>query len=144
MRYGVCPYSIRRVDGDDEADTLRELHDTTSSFPSVDFGDGWWWLAYFSGDPIAYSGLIQSVYPNAAYFKRVGVLPGHRGNNLQFRLMRAMERYARRIGYDFLVSDTTGTIHSANNFIKAQWKLFDPEKPWAFPNTLYWYKDLTK
>jgi hypothetical protein len=41
-----------------------------------------------------------------------------------------------------MVSDTTDNVPSANNFIAADWKLFEPEFPWAFSNTLYWRKDL--
>ena len=143
MQQCVSPYSIRRVDGDDEADTIHELHRATSEFPDIDPGNGWWWFAYFDDVPVAYAGIIQStVYTNAAYFTRVGVLPAHRGNNLQFRLMRVMERYARRSGFEFMISDTTHTVHSANNFVKAGWRMFDPVVPWAFADTLYWRKDL--
>lgn len=138
------PYIIRRVDGDDEIDTLRELQTATSEFPIVDTDDGWWWIAYNEAVPVAYIGVISSThYPNAGYFTRVGVLAEHRGNGLQARLMRVMERFARcRLGFSSLVSDTTDTVHSANNFIRAGWHLFDPEFPWAFSNTLYWRKAL--
>ena len=31
-------------------------------------------------------------------------------------------------------------VHSANNFIRAGYRLFSPRNPWAWPNTLYWRK----
>jgi hypothetical protein len=37
-------------------------------------------------------------------------------------------------------SDTTDNIFSANNFIRAGYQLFQPQSPWAWPNTLYWRK----
>lgn len=136
-------YVIRQVDGADEFDALRELQTGTSEFPLVDTSDGWWWIAYDKGVPAAYLGLIlSSHYPNAGYFTRVGVLAEHRGRGLQARLMRTMERFARKTGLELLVSDTTDTVYSANNFIRSGWLLFDPEFPWAFSNTLYWRKDL--
>jgi hypothetical protein len=34
----------------------------------------------------------------------------------------------------------SGNIASANNFIRAGYRMFQPHHPWAFPNTLYWRK----
>jgi GNAT superfamily N-acetyltransferase len=140
----ASPYIIRQVDGEECADDLRELQEPfVPAMPLVDTSDGWWWIAYHKRLPAAYLGAIASTYyPGALYFKRVGVLAEHRGNNLQRRLMRVMECHARRDGFAALVSDTTDNVHSANNFIAAGWKLFEPEFPWAFSNTLYWRKDL--
>jgi hypothetical protein len=57
-------------------------------------------------------------------------------NGLQLRLMRALESRARRIGCDAVVSDTTDNLVSANNFIRAGYRLYQPPSPWAWPNTL--------
>ncbi|HJZ20726.1 MAG TPA: GNAT family N-acetyltransferase, partial [Bradyrhizobium sp.] len=80
---------------------------------------------------------------NAGYFSRVGVLASHRGNALQLRLMRAAEAGARGFGWNWLVSDTTDNVASANNFIRAGYRLFQPRHPWAWSNTLYWRKPLS-
>lgn len=64
-------------------------------------------------------------------------------NRLQLRLMRAMEARARRNGWSWVVSDTTGNVVSANNFIRAGYRMYQPPCPWAFPETLYWRKDIT-
>jgi len=32
----------------------------------------------------------------------------------------------------------SGNIASANNFIRAGYRMYQPQYPWAFPNTLYW------
>jgi GNAT superfamily N-acetyltransferase len=79
---------------------------------------------------------------NAGYFNRVGVLQEHHGLGLQLRLMRAMESRARNNGWSCLVSDTTDNLASANNFIRAGYRLYRPQHPWAWPNTLYWRKSL--
>jgi GNAT superfamily N-acetyltransferase len=141
------PYWIREVDGrDDEvADILTELHRLTffsgASVPSFDGGH--WWLAYREVTPVAFAGVVPSTHVrNAGYFCRVGVLQRHWGHSLQLRLMRTMEARARRNGWSCVVSDTTGNVISANNFIRAGYRMYRPPCPWAFPDTLYWRKDV--
>jgi phage terminase large subunit len=63
-------------------------------------------------------------------------------NHLQLRLMRALEVRARYIGWRCIVSDTTDNLASANNFIRAGYRLYEPQYPWAWPNTLYWRKSI--
>jgi GNAT superfamily N-acetyltransferase len=141
-------YRIREVDGrDDEiTDVLTELHRLTffngASIPSFDWGH--WWLVYRETAPVAFAGALPSTHVrNAGYFCRVGVLQAHWGNRLQLRLMRAIERRARRNGWSWVVSDTTGNVASANNFIRAGYRMFQPRYPWGFPDTLYWRKSIS-
>ncbi len=138
-------YRIREVDGqdDDIADTLADLHRLTffggAAVPAFD--GGYWWLAYRGAMPVAFAGVVPSTHVrNAGYVCRVGVLKQHCGRRLQLRLMRAMELWARRNGWSWLVSDTTQNVASANNFIRAGYRLFQPPCPWAYPDTLYWRK----
>jgi hypothetical protein len=56
--------------------------------------------------------------------------------------MRAVECRARRKRWCSIVSDTTDNLVSANNFIRAGYRLYQPEYPWGWPNTLYWRKSL--
>jgi hypothetical protein len=63
-------------------------------------------------------------------------------NGLQLRLMRALESRARHNGWSCIVSDTTDNLASANNFIRAGYRLYQPQHPWAWPNTLYWRKSI--
>ena len=140
-------YRIREVDALDEdiADTLCDLHRLTffQSAPIPDFELGHWWLAFCEGLPIAFAGLIPSTHvANAGYFCRVGVLREYWGNALQLRLMRALEVRASNDGWSCIVSDTTNNISSANNFIRAGYRLYRPDHPWAWPHTLYWRKCL--
>jgi GNAT superfamily N-acetyltransferase len=140
-------YRIREVDGyDDEiADALTDLHRLTffdgASIP--EFGWGYWWLAYLEAIPVALAGVVPSTRAyNAGYICRVGVLKKHWGNRLQLRLMRAAESRARHRGWSCVVSDTTDNLASANNFIRAGYRLYRPQYPWAWPNTLYWRKSI--
>lgn len=140
-------YRIREVDGhdDDIVDTLVELHRLTffdgAAIP--EFDQGHWWLAFRAKMPVAFAGIVPSTRAfNAGYFCRVGVLKKYCGHALQLRLMRALESRARRNGWSAVVSDTTENLVSANNFIRAGYRLYQPRTPWAWPNTLYWRKSI--
>lgn len=138
-------YRVREVDGQDDeiADTLAELHRLTffSGACLPDFDRGHWWLARHAAMPVAFAGLVPSTHAhNAGYICRVGVLKKHCGRRLQLRLMRAMESRARHNGWNCVVSDTTENPASANNFIRAGYRLYLPQTPWAYANTLYWRK----
>ena len=142
-------YRIRAVDaGDDEiAQTLADLHRLTffESAAVPQFERGSWWLAYEGPEAVAFAGVLPSTHAqNSGYFCRVGVLKRHWGHELQLRLMRAVEAKARRIGWDSIVSDTTNNPVSANNFIKAGYRIYEPKVPWAWSNTLYWRKWLKR
>lgn len=144
---GQAMYRIRMVDAsdDDVADTLDGLHRLTffnaAAMPQFELGA--WWLAYQGDDAVAFAGVVPSTYArNSGYLSRVGVLQRHWGRGLQLRLMRAVEARGRRIGWDSIVSDTTDNSFSANNFIKAGYRLFEPELPWAWSHTLYWRRSL--
>jgi hypothetical protein len=140
-------YRIREVDGheDEIAETLADLHRLTffDGAPIPEFDWGHWWLAYHEGLPVAFAGVMPSTYVrNAGYFARVGVLEKHCGRRLQLCLMRVLESRARHIGWSSLVSDTTDNLVSANNFIRAGYRLYQPQFPWAYPHTLYWWKSI--
>jgi GNAT superfamily N-acetyltransferase len=138
-------YKIRTADADDDAvaKTLADLHRLTfldaATMPRFELGA--WWLAYHEDVAIAFAGVAPSTHARGSgYFSRVGVLRRHRGQGLQLRLMRAVEAKGRREGWRSIVSDTTDNPASANNFIKAGYRLYQPDVPWAWSNTLYWRK----
>lgn len=140
-------YRIRIVDAsdDDVADTLSDLHRLTffdaAVMPQFDLGA--WWLAYHGNVAVAFAGVVPSTHArNCGYFSRVGVLQRHWGRGLQLRLMRAVEAQGRRIGWDGIVSDTTDNRVSANNFIQAGYRLYEPEVRWAWSHSLYWRRSL--
>ena len=140
-------FRIREVDGHDDeiAETLADLHRLTffdgASIPGFDHGH--WWLAYHKTVPIAFAGVVPSTHVyNAGYFCRVGVLRKYCGLGLQLRLMRALELRSRHNGWSSVVSDTTDNLASANNFIRAGYRLYQPQAPWAWPNSLYWRKSI--
>jgi GNAT superfamily N-acetyltransferase len=138
-------YRIRAVDAEDEevSQSLADLHQMTffDSAAVPQFEGGAWWMCHLGDEAVAFAGVVPSTHAkNSGYFCRVGVLEEHRGHSLQLRLMRAIELQGRRHGWDSIVSDTTDNHVSANNFIKAGYRLYVPEAPWAWSNTLYWRK----
>ena len=141
-------YRIREVDGEDDevADkTLTELHrlEFFGSAAVPAFNHGHWWLAFHKAAPVAFAGVVTSTHVgNAGYFCRVGVLKKHCGHQLQLRLMRALEGACALQWMELIVSDTTDNVSSANNFIRAGYRLYRPHTPWAWPDTLYWRKPI--
>lgn len=140
-------YRIREVDALDEEviELLTDLHRTIflSSAPLPDFDTGHWWVASRRKRPVGFAGIVPAVaIRDCGYFCRVGVIREHRGHGLQLRLMRVMEWRAKRNGWRSVISDTTGNNSSANNFIRAGYRLFEPQSPWGWANTLYWRKAL--
>jgi GNAT superfamily N-acetyltransferase len=140
-------YRIREVDGEDEdvADILREMHEACfgDSAPQINPDRGYWWLAYGHNELGGFCGLTPT-YPDPlmGYLKRVGVLRGHRGHGLQRRFVRVREAKARRLGFHSIVTDTTDNPPSANNLIECGYRIFMPDEPWGFPQTIYWRKPL--
>jgi GNAT superfamily N-acetyltransferase len=145
-------YRIKRVDAfDDEiADTLRELHEEifADTAPQVDPEWGWFWLAYAVDEGRDIAGFCQlsptiNQPSSMAYLRRAGVRLRHRGRGLQRRMVRVREAHARRLRYRAIVTDTTDNPSSANNLIACGYRIYEPQEPWGFNNTIYWKKDLT-
>lgn len=99
--------------------------------------DGLAWITYMGPDPVAF--IYCEPQPDGSwYFSRVGVMPAARGQGLQRKLMRTMQRALKgRI----LVSTTYNNPPSANNFIREQWMTYLPAHPWGSPDTIYWRLD---
>jgi GNAT superfamily N-acetyltransferase len=142
-------YRIKRVDGEDEeiAELIRELHDETfgREAPQIDPSCGWSWIAYDGREVAGFCHLVHTegaTRDTLAYLKRAGLRLPHRGQGLQRRFVRVREALARRAGFKACVSDTTDNPSSANNLIKCGYKIYTPQQPWGFNNTIYWYKEL--
>lgn len=104
---------------------------------------GRWWIAYDGDHAVAFAALHpSSQWGDAGYLSRAGVMPSHRGQGLQRRLLRVRERHARNHGWNWLVTDTRLNPASANNLIACGYKIFMPSKPWAAPEATYWKKGL--
>jgi GNAT superfamily N-acetyltransferase len=140
-------YRIREVDGDDDdtALTLHALHEIVlhNAAPPITPEVGWWWLAYADDLAVAFAGFQASARePTLGYLCRSGVVKPHRGHGLQLRLIKVRENKARKLGMTGMVTDTYDNPASSNSLIRAGYKLYRPQFPWAFKEGLYWQKDL--
>jgi len=101
---------------------------------------GYWWLVYSEdGVPVAFAGLVPSQrWSDCGYLCRAGVLPAHRGQGIQKKLIRVRVRQARALGWNWLITDTHDNPASANNLIARGFRLFNPTKPWGADSALYW------
>lgn len=142
------PYTLTEVDGQKYAGEINRINDL---FPD-DFlplkprhlAKGFWWLVYCDGQVVGFAGMVPfEPFPRVGYLKRAAVLPEHRGNGLQERMMIAREmRALTDTDWLRLVSEThVDNVVSANNFIAAGYRLCEVERPWA-EETLFWIKEL--
>jgi GNAT superfamily N-acetyltransferase len=142
-------YAIHEVCGADYADELNRLN---AQFPD-DFlplkpkhlAKGFWWLVQLEHQIVGFAGMVPfDPFPRTGYFKRAAVLPAHRGNGLQERLMTVrLEKAKAATDWTHIVSECHfENIASANNFIRAGFLLCEAERPWE-KETLFWTKDLT-
>jgi len=109
---------------------------------------GCWWIGYdgeLGGLPVAFASLHPSIqWGDAGYLSRSGVLPSHRGQGLQKRLLRVRERRAKALGLTWLISDTASyNVASSNNLAACGYKLFRPSNPWGHEDAIYWRKELS-
>jgi GNAT superfamily N-acetyltransferase len=101
---------------------------------------GHWWIAYAAdGKPVAFAGLVRSIkWTDTGYLCRAGVLDGYTGHGLQKRLILARVKQARKLGWNWCITDTTNNPASSNSLINAGFKIYTPGQPWSFRNAIYW------
>lgn len=127
---------------------LRCLHDATfgDDAPMPDFYKGEWWIVRGPfGEYAGFAGIAPSQrYTKTGYLERVGILPQYRGQSAQKRLIKAREKRARALGWEYILTDTSGgNTHSSNNLIALGYSLYTPKHPYSgLPDTNYWRKTL--
>ena len=101
---------------------------------------GHWWIAYAEdGKPVAFAGLVRSIkWTDTGYLCRAGVLDDFTGNGLQLRLIKARLAQAKKLGWNWCITDTTNNPASANSLINAGFKIYTPANKWSYRNAIYW------
>ena len=109
-----------------------------------DTGSGHWWIAYAEENkPVGFAGIVRSFsWYDCGYLCRAGVIDGYTGKGLQKRLIRVRLRQAKKLGWQWAITDTTNNPASSNSLIHQGFKLYEPTKPWAYKHSLYWRKRL--
>lgn len=144
-------YIIEEVDGEEYADEINRFNGLDpATFPALTshhLEQGHWFFAYHNEiqEPVAFSGMVPFFEPNdgVGYMKRVYVLPDHRSNGLQLRMLYTREFRARENGWRLLVSECRPNNQaSAASFRRANYAIINPDQKWANPDDLYWRKSL--
>lgn len=118
----------------------------TSTFPGDELANpetGHWWITWDGDVPAAFASIqVVKTWDNTYYVERTGVLSKYRGQRIQRKLLRTLERYARKLGAERLITTTYHNPASANNMIACRFKTYEPQNPWGAPDTIYWIKEL--
>jgi GNAT superfamily N-acetyltransferase len=109
-----------------------------------DTSKGHWWIAYTEeGKPVGFAGLVRSLsWYDCGYLCRAGVLYEFRGKGIQKRMVKVRIAKAKKLGWNWAITDTTANPPSSNSLINQGFKLYEPTKPWAYKHSLYWRKRL--
>jgi GNAT superfamily N-acetyltransferase len=135
---------IKQLDAIDHEHLLIKMQ--KSCLPNDELYDvtkGFWWGAFDNDICVGFCGLVPSTrWGDCGYLCRSGVARAFRGKGIQKKLIKARERKARALGWNWLITDTTDNPASSNSLISCGFKLFNPTIPWGGKNTLYWRKHL--
>jgi len=138
MKYRVVPVDIRQPEVVQLLTLLQKAclpHDKT--YPIT---QGYWHVVYSQdGEAVGFGGIVPSTrWSDTMYLCRAGVVPTHQGQGLQKRLIRQRLKVAKRLGINWVITDTHQNPASANSLIAMGFKMFEPSKPWSFKTALYW------
>ena len=136
-------FTIKKVDIKETANRSLLLHLQKKILPEdVPYKPdrGHWWIAYAEdGKPVGFAGIVRSTrWTDTGYLCRAGVLDGYIGHGLQKRLIDARLRQAKKLGWNWCITDTTDNPASSNSLIACGFKMYTPANPWSFKNACYW------
>jgi GNAT superfamily N-acetyltransferase len=102
-----------------------------------------WWIAFQGKEEAGYAGLApSSQWLNCGYLCRAGVLEKFRGQGLQKRLIKVRVNYAKKLGWEAVMTDTRCNPPSSNNLIDCGFRMYTPASPWGWHDAVYWRKKL--
>ena len=101
---------------------------------------GYWYVVFSeTGEAVGFGGIVPSTrWSDTMYLCRAGVVPTHQGQGLQKRLIRQRLKVAKRLGMNWVITDTNENPASANSLIAIGFKMFEPSQPWGLKTALYW------
>lgn len=102
------------------------------------------WLLKYKNEVAGFC-VAKKMQYGIMFLERSGVLREYRGHNLQIRLIRVRERYARNNNFKKIITYTKMyNITSSRNLQKAGYFLYIPEELYADKDCIYWIKSLEK
>jgi GNAT superfamily N-acetyltransferase len=100
-----------------------------------------WWAVAFEGKFWVAYGAISIYDDNTVYLGPDYTTEKARGHGLQYELIKARHRWARRHGYTFAIAVVEPlNIKSANNYIKAGYHLRKPWHGFSENSALLWFE----
>lgn len=140
-------YVIRKVDPIAYADTIAGMlashfSNDSGTRPTAFIGMSWW-IAFSLVDgmeePVGVAGMCHSALEEGTfYLSRSCVEPGHRGNGLQRKLIKARVERAKEMKGTACTSDTYENPPSTNNLIASGFRAYMPSSKWRGEGTSYW------
>ena len=138
MNYRVVPVNTRQPEVAQLLVWLQKVClPSDSVYPTT---EGYWHVIYSqNGEAVGFGGIVPSTrWSDTMYLCRAGVVPTHQGQGLQKRLIRQRLKVAKKLGMNWVISDTHQNPASANNLIAVGFKMFEPSQPWGLKTALYW------
>lgn len=113
----------------------------------VQLADAWWWIIRTEkGEAVAFGGIRPcklTCNAGMALLTRAGVRSNYRGKGFQKRLIRARVGWAKRQGYEEVITYVMrGNNPSANALISCGFRLYEPASDYAGEKALYFRKRL--
>lgn len=136
-------YMVRQVDPKDpeiRALLIRMQQECLPSDRPLNPTEGDWWVAYTdAGVPVGFCSIKPSVrWEETGYLSRAGVIAAHQGKGLQKRMIRVRINRAKRLGWKWILSDTSDNPASANSLIACGFKMYEPRDPYGLKTSVYW------
>lgn len=140
-------YVIRKVDpiayGDDIAQMMASGFQNEAGTRPTTFIGMSWWIAFEMVDGAELIAGCASMCHSAIeegsfYLARAYVLPDHRGEGLQRKLIKARVDRAIELKGTHVTSDTYDNPPSTNNLIASGFRCYRPVSPWRGEGTNYW------
>lgn len=113
----------------------------------VNLADALWWIVWKGREAVGYAGLRPCKNPcnnGVGFLNRVGIVPDHRGNGLQKRLIRVREAAARRIGLTELVTYCVPwNSASINSLVACGYRFYRPHTKYGGAGAIYLRKRIS-
>ena len=105
---------------------------------------GVWWIGFDGKQAVAFAGMRPSVrWEKVGYLCLAGVLPSHRGQGLQKRMIKARVAHARALKWQAVLTETIfDNPHSMTNLIDCGFRPYAPAIPWGDKSAVYWRRFL--
>jgi len=105
--------------------------------------EGYWWVVKLDKELVGFCAMRRTIrWSDCGYLWRAAVMRCHRGKGLQRRMIRIRERLAKKLGWNYMISDTNDNPQSANNLIKTGYLMYQPGWPYGAETACYWKKKL--